>query len=466
MNVNCSTCLELLTPSDDLSCPPCGHTFHTQCIEQCLESTKKCPMCRATLRSNGLRRVFLTQGADLSGTQADSSVLQSRIDQLTFDKRLLEAEKKKAVEGCEKATVQAVGLRAELRELEAKLSYAKEEAQTYKAQKGLMLGEKKKAERAKKEAEELQEKLNLYKKIEFIVQGSAAEVNQSLHKNGDYSKATKDLTYMMVALRKEFDAKSKETTQYRKESAARHSKLMEVRASLEMVQQSNATLSSDNSRLTEDNRHLEEEVTQLKAKLSSLQDAMGSPSGDVRQSVINRLINEYPAPQHVGISPRQTTTSQEAPKKRRLPDADENFELKKAKSFDLPLLEDSTNFNLSSKPKKVSNPFASHKLPMTSQPQSKKTNLLLRNIREMDAMTSPVGLNYDGFGGRSRIDSGFPVPLAKDNFKIKTTQTLKYKKPKGVSRPKQTPLDSLASSSSSTIGTKSIDSFFSPLESS
>jgi len=474
MNVNCSTCLELLSPSDDLSCPPCGHVFHTLCIQQCIENTKKCPLCRAVIRSSnsGLRRIYLTQGADVSDSQQpDSSVLQSKLDSLTFDKRLLEAEKKKAVEGCEKAKVQAVALREEVRDLEARLSYAKEETQSYKAQTGLMMGEKKKADRARREADDLREKLALFKNIECVVNGSVAEVNQKMHQMGDYSKASKDLTYMIVTLRKELDAKGKETSQYRKEASSRQSKLIEARASLEMVKQNNESLTADKARLADDNRHLEDEVATLKAKVASLQDAISSPSGDPKQSVINRLISESPAPRLLSrdVEDHGQTPPPPDNKKRPRPTLDSPevggglaaiLDLKKSKSmhqFNEPFKDSTNNAN---------------RFQQLSQ-QSKKTSLLLKDapkFRDLGAGNSPSGtttrtdLGYDGFGGRCRQETDFPVPL-RNGFKINGATgnaTNKTKKPKGVSRPKTA---ASSSSSSTAAGTKSIDNFFSSLDS-
>ena len=43
MRVQCSTCLELLAPGDDLTCTPCGHVFHMACVLQWFESKKNCP---------------------------------------------------------------------------------------------------------------------------------------------------------------------------------------------------------------------------------------------------------------------------------------------------------------------------------------------------------------------------------------------------------------------------------------
>ena len=65
MNVNCSTCLELLSPSDDLSSAPCGHIFHSgiKCSkEECsgihnwLKLSNQCPICRKEYPSKELEQ--------------------------------------------------------------------------------------------------------------------------------------------------------------------------------------------------------------------------------------------------------------------------------------------------------------------------------------------------------------------------------------------------------------------------
>ena len=50
MRVQCSTCLELLTPSDDLTCTPCGHVFHMACVVQWFENKKNCPQVIVSFR--------------------------------------------------------------------------------------------------------------------------------------------------------------------------------------------------------------------------------------------------------------------------------------------------------------------------------------------------------------------------------------------------------------------------------
>ena len=194
MNVNCSTCLEILTPSDDLSSAPCGHIFHSFCIIQWLETGKaNCPQCRAKCFEKQLRRVFFTEGASVTlDTQCNADTLQNKVDSLVFKLRCSDTELKSASESRDKAIAQACALKEELRNVEQRLSGAKEETATYKAQNRLLQTEKRKADQAKKEATDLREKLELYQSIEFMINATAAEVNKKLHQVGDYSKAAKE----------------------------------------------------------------------------------------------------------------------------------------------------------------------------------------------------------------------------------------------------------------------------------
>ncbi len=89
MNVSCSTCLELLSASDDLSSAPCGHVFHSHCILQWFETGKSnCPQCRNRCRESQLRRIFLTESADVSASLAeDPARMQNKMDGLAFQLR-------------------------------------------------------------------------------------------------------------------------------------------------------------------------------------------------------------------------------------------------------------------------------------------------------------------------------------------------------------------------------------------
>ena len=66
--------------------------------------------------------------------------------------------------------------------------------------------------------------------------------------------------------------------------------------------------------LKSDVKHLEDELEQTKSKMLRLQEAIVSPSGDVKSSAINRLIFEHPAPMNLTMleesPPTQTSRDQ------------------------------------------------------------------------------------------------------------------------------------------------------------
>ena len=82
--VECPICLELCKPSEQVTALPCGHVYHTGCVNNVLKSGKSCPTCRAMPVALDARtfderlllsatrgdlatvRLMLTQGADIN----------------------------------------------------------------------------------------------------------------------------------------------------------------------------------------------------------------------------------------------------------------------------------------------------------------------------------------------------------------------------------------------------------------
>ena len=63
--IACSTCLESFTPVCDVSTTPCGHVFHTKCINRWIKNEKSdCPQCRQSCSLNDLMKIYF------SGTKA------------------------------------------------------------------------------------------------------------------------------------------------------------------------------------------------------------------------------------------------------------------------------------------------------------------------------------------------------------------------------------------------------------
>ena len=63
MNVKCSICLEFLTENCEVKSTPCGHLFHSLCLERSVQHRNNCPKCRKSC--TGSIRVYMdSDGTD------------------------------------------------------------------------------------------------------------------------------------------------------------------------------------------------------------------------------------------------------------------------------------------------------------------------------------------------------------------------------------------------------------------
>ena len=63
MNTACSTCLESFSSKSDVSATPCGHVFHTQCIEKWISSGQnKCSQCRREFGHSQITKLYFSDG--------------------------------------------------------------------------------------------------------------------------------------------------------------------------------------------------------------------------------------------------------------------------------------------------------------------------------------------------------------------------------------------------------------------
>jgi len=482
MNVNCSTCLELLTASSDVSSAPCGHIFHSHCIIQWLETGKSnCPQCRAKCYEKQLRRIFFTEGVGVTiNSQCNVNTLQDKVDSLLFRIKCCETELKTANDARDKAVAQCTAIREEYKDLQRQLSTSKEETVHHISQNRLLLGLKPIADKAKEEAKKLKEKLESYKHIDFIINESTAAVNNRMHQMSDFSKTAKESSIIIVTLKDQLSKNQKELKQTRQESSHKSNKINELRQQVTMLTQHNRSLEVDNEKLSSDLQHNEDEVQLLNVKIKSLQDALSSPSGDAKSSAINRLLTENPAPLNISFQTDNDRTKSETPLKLNGKVVSTNkdllspFQIKtkqcgivgltKTKSmsetsshFNKSPCKDSTN-SLQMKKSPVRNVTSSQPCMNILKPFSQGTSIYKRTRIDDLKSPSPIApshMFYDGLGGHSKNDA-FPVAGKKD-FKLKPTPYALSKKPKGVSRPKNSKTNSASS--------RPIDNFFSSLNS-
>ena len=84
MNTQCSICLQLLsTKNYKVKSTPCGHLFHSHCLERAIQTNGNCPQCRksCTASIRGPHKVYMNF-AGTGSTQSGDKGLGSYLCQI------------------------------------------------------------------------------------------------------------------------------------------------------------------------------------------------------------------------------------------------------------------------------------------------------------------------------------------------------------------------------------------------
>jgi len=299
MHVNCSTCLELLSPSADLSSAPCGHVFHSTCILQWLETGKNnCPQCRTKCRENQLRRIYFTEGVDVP-SDIDANYLQQQLDSMTFQLRCAKNEKEKLLESLNDTSAKNIGLKEEYRDLDIRFKEAQESMKYAKEQVKQFSKEKKKASDAQKRVNELEDQLKLYETIQVSVKESFPVMKERLHHMNDYSENTKQLIQISEELKKELVNKSNEVKKLHRELQHKTNECASVKHQLENSSKNANEFSIANRKLRNDLELLEEHNEKLRADLDKMDHYVvqsSSNSSSNSQPIVKSPFKLYKSP--------------------------------------------------------------------------------------------------------------------------------------------------------------------------
>ena len=100
MNTACSTCLGSFTSVSDISTIPCGHIFHTNCIEKWLESgSNSCSQCRKEFRRIQIIKLYFSEGQSENNliTELEEAKSEAIQESLKYQKQNTELLKEVSV---------------------------------------------------------------------------------------------------------------------------------------------------------------------------------------------------------------------------------------------------------------------------------------------------------------------------------------------------------------------------------
>ena len=164
MNTACSTCLEPFNSRSDISTTPCGHVFHTDCIQKWLENGQNvCPQCRKDCTKKQTIKLYFSESELEHDLIMDLDEMNQKLQK--------EVNESKSVELVTKFQIEEEKLK--LQEEKVKTENCKKELEEEKL---TVQEEKAKAENYKKELQE--EKLKV--QTEIMKTGSCKKVKVSV----------------------------------------------------------------------------------------------------------------------------------------------------------------------------------------------------------------------------------------------------------------------------------------------
>ncbi|GAB1860601.1 TRAF-interacting protein [Camponotus japonicus] len=203
MNILCVICHDFLLPSEDIVFSRCGHVFHFSCLSRWLERSKTCPQCREKVTENKIYRVYFTfPNSETASDNADSSLLQGRIDSLQFQILVKDKNIKYHLSKIATLEKQNAGLRQEVRKVESEINQKKsaihalnEQITYFKEKYGKYKVLAQKLSQKEKELEQFQHMRNIFSK------GSLEDIRRMIEKTKDQDT----LVTCISAMRKEFE---------------------------------------------------------------------------------------------------------------------------------------------------------------------------------------------------------------------------------------------------------------------
>jgi len=356
--------METFLPSDAIVIPGrCGHCFHNDCLQKWLKDHKKCPQCRATCSDKSLIRLFMDFASAKDLDEADTGRLIEKVDDLTYKMR----EKQMEIDRLENEVAKFQGEGRKQRKLidalDVQVTVQKTIAQNLKEENQMLKVVNRSVATLETENRQLKEKVDKMRAIDDLLTSSAAETEDLLKTEKD----TRVLATMLVNLKRELVASSKQMSTYRERlqnTAKEHRNDMKIKA------------------------ELEKKVKELEAELHVAKSERPETPVDPK-------------------TPQASTSIEITTKKSRFKVESLRKPLGTPDSVNQILDSQSPYFNVKSSSVGLAPLQRPAKRP---HPAEKREISILKNPRlEVSVCTSKPNYHFNGFGGSSRIDhTDFP----------------------------------------------------------
>ncbi|XP_044740520.1 E3 ubiquitin-protein ligase TRAIP [Chrysoperla carnea] len=350
MNLNCPICQELFIPASDVSVIPCGHVFHSECVNVWLESykSKTCPQCRQIVSRKAVIKVYFNF-AEVSVNHSDPATLQCKLDSANFQIKLRDKEISNMREKCKKTESSNKELRALVKELEHKANKDLTIIAALKQQIRDLTRQSQEIEGLKAENRTLTHELNLLEDMRKVVTGASSEVSEMLTNYQD----TRALAVMVTTLKRELLQQTAKKNKFQKQLISAQNDIRKFHQNLD--DESNKIVAI-NARLEQN----EKEKQLLQRKIEELKKIIGEEklkncdknnitSPETRKRIIKSTIKDLNVTKRVLES--QTESPSIPEKVRAIQDSDSPYLQIKQSSVGSAIMEmnGSENSNISSK---------------------------------------------------------------------------------------------------------------------
>ncbi|CAL1674120.1 unnamed protein product [Lasius platythorax] len=417
MNIVCVICSELLVPSDDVFHTPCGHIFHFGCLIQWLERSRTCPQCREKTTESKIHRIYFNFSNN-DNIIEDSTTLQHRIDNLTFQLQLRDKNINNLMEIKEKLEKQTAGLRQEVRHVESEINGKNSAIHALKEQINFYKRQCQDMDTYKKETEQLKKNIESLRNLQALLDASVDEVDDIIAMTSDINKLKTYITLMKKHMNDDLQKKR------------------ELRDKVKSLQQQLTRVSTTCKSLSQEHtkrKELEEQLIICESEKITLQNQLLDMQASARKSVSNEISAEKQDSLKVykdcsleeksnGITNESVMALDVSP-------------ISKLEKNDSCIIIESNSIEIT--PQNIkSQGFFSMKDPKGIKRERSNSNLKVPSILAKKSKfnapsqktISGSGMTFDGFGGHAKYDK-FPSPNPSSHVK-KIREEVKKKKSK------------------------------------